>query len=184
MYCRNCGREIKEGCRFCPGCGASQGEAAERRSMPYPFPVTDKSGIRASDVLIIAMYVLAALLWARVLALAWEDTRTAFGLLGRYEEIIASVLFVLPAVLLVVLAAIGIKEVTKKKYHVSIGIIIVCMSALAKVGSLIFSFDRISWDMVGITGYRVFAAYVTDWILVAVFGALAGVLSYMKNSGK
>lgn len=41
MYCKNCGKELKPGAAFCPGCGAKQEGAGEKRA-PAKSPVLTK----------------------------------------------------------------------------------------------------------------------------------------------
>lgn len=51
MYCRNCGRELRDGAKFCPKCGAPQSERAEKKSRKKMWYVA------ASGVAVLALIV-------------------------------------------------------------------------------------------------------------------------------
>ena len=38
MFCKNCGKEIEDGAKFCPSCGATQEVANHEHSSPAPVP--------------------------------------------------------------------------------------------------------------------------------------------------
>ena len=59
MFCGNCGTELKEGARFCPGCGAPAPAPVEDLESGAPGPETPKPRRRLTAPIVAALVVLA-----------------------------------------------------------------------------------------------------------------------------
>lgn len=59
MFCGNCGTELKEGARFCPGCGAPAPAPVEDLEADAPGPETPKPRRRLTAPIVAALVVLA-----------------------------------------------------------------------------------------------------------------------------
>lgn len=62
MFCQNCGKQIEEGSRFCPYCGAKNIPDTEQKGQPVPTPKKKKErGKKKTPVIIIAIAALLIL---------------------------------------------------------------------------------------------------------------------------
>ena len=66
MYCRKCGKELKDGARFCPSCGAevaqpSQGGQKTGAAPRVPVAATAATGAGFASIAVIAVIAVAAI---------------------------------------------------------------------------------------------------------------------------
>lgn len=61
MYCRNCGKELPEGGKFCPSCGAAQADAPKAASAPDK-PAAPIITLDSRTLLVVAGAVIVVLL--------------------------------------------------------------------------------------------------------------------------
>lgn len=93
MYCRNCGKPLPDGVRFCPACGAAQTAADPRPVQPAPpqaqAPAKKKPvGLILAAVLLLAAALVGALVIAPSMGGPCEKAERQFHRLNSFEDII------------------------------------------------------------------------------------------------
>lgn len=183
MYCTKCGKENKDGARFCAYCGAEfrtnmQAETSQPLSyVPRIETPAGTAGIKASDILLLILYIIWVIPWTLVAARNYESTKTAFDLLDK--QAIAMFCYLLPYILMLAIGIVGIVQIFKHKNYITLGILAMILSIVAKIGQAIF--NETSFETMELIGYRVFLVYGHEWIPTLVLGVILTVFLYAKK---
>ncbi len=101
MYCRNCGKEVKEGTAFCPECGASVGTGQQPPAQSYSPTYNQNSNDTGSPgwaVLGFFFPLIGLILW-----LAWQRDRPASGRMAGLGALAGVILSIVLTILLLAL---------------------------------------------------------------------------------
>ena len=194
MYCGNCGKENKEGVRFCAFCGAKMPEMKQsvpeeneniiRQEQQVHFKGNcenvQKTGIGATDIILVIIYILLAVPWTDLFVSNFMLTKTAFTFID--EQNIAMGFYTLPYLLILAVVVIGIVNVFQQKYHISLGVAVIILSVILLIGKAVYS--EISFDTVKLVAFRVFYVYGRLWIITLFFGIILTIFLYAKNAQK
>ncbi len=93
MYCGNCGKQLPDGVKFCPACGAAQTVTAARPAQSVQPPAQAPAGKKPAGLILIAAVLAAAvLLGALVIApnmgSPCEKAERQFHKINSFEDII------------------------------------------------------------------------------------------------
>lgn len=181
MFCSKCGNQIEDGSRFCQYCGSTQEVGGENQS--YSIQTGGNEGIlmgmSAVELLICGMYILVAYWWTNSFLTKLKGSWQTFNYLGADAKFIGMILYIVPFVLVVGMAILGIVGVKDKEYHISTGVVIGVAGLLVKIGAAIF--DAISYKTYAIIAYRIFAVYGAIGLSTVVMGILIVFLLYAKT---
>lgn len=200
MFCNKCGKQNQDGARFCAYCGAEL-RSYETHKTPMPLQPNKAgtklgkgrlhsvqrdvememagrgTGIKASDIVLILLYVLLVLPWAKMFSSNYEATEMAFDWLGE-DGIKGMVCYILFFALILAVAVGGIIEVIRHKYHLSLGVAAIALSIVVAIGQQVY--DEISLEIWELIGYRVFRVYGEIWFRSLVISLLLTVLLCAK----
>lgn len=184
MYCNKCGKENKDGARFCAYCG-NELKIIQKDMSLESLSCTLKSekpivysGVKASDIILLILYVIWAIPWTYDAVLNYEVTKRAFDLLDT--ETVAMVCYVLPCILALLIAVFGIIQVFQRRYYITMGILAMLLSVVIRIGRAIF--NDLTFDTTKMIGYRVFLVYGTEWFFPLIIGAILTVYLYAKRT--
>lgn len=200
MFCNKCGKQNQDGARFCAYCGAelrsheipktpvqlqpNRDGVKQGKGMPQAVQrdagtemAVGMIGIKASDIVLILLYVLLVLPWAKMFSSNYEATEMAFDWLGE-DGIKGMVCYILFFALILAVAVGGIIEVIRHKYHLSLGVAAASLSIVVAIGQQVY--DEISLEIWELIGYRVFRVYGEIWFRSLVISLLLTVLLCAK----
>lgn len=186
MYCRECGKENKNEAKFCAYCGAElKIDGAKDNTRLTPYVIEDDSaektsGIKASDIFLLIIYIIWVLPWTSIVIANYEITKIAFSLLD--SENVAMGCYMLPYILALLIVILGIIQIFQHSYHISFGGLTVILPVAAGIGKVIF--NEVSFDTAKLIGYRVFLVYGQEWIPTLVIGIILTVFLYAKSNQK
>lgn len=185
MFCNKCGKQNKDGVRFCAYCGAELNpsqtsktvEQEKNREVRSVSSVGKAAGLKASDYILIALSVILVLIWADLFFSNYEITEMAFDWLGddRVQGILCYVFFF---AMIAAVAVAVIIDIFKRKYHVSLGVTAAAISLIVGVGKQVY--DEVSFDTWELIWFRVFRVYGEIWIVSLVISVLLTVVLYAK----
>lgn len=182
MFCNKCGRQIEDGSRFCPSCGAIQETYMNDRENPYGMSGQPGSGLignlSAFDVAMCAIYVIILIRWTIIFFVNLKNVWIEFSYLEADVKFVGILLNIIPYILIFCLCIIGVAESKKKNYHISVGIIIVGISLIMKVGA--FFLDTATFGSYLYALYITLASYGAAWVSTIILGAIAAGLTYAK----
>lgn len=135
------------------------------------------AGIKASDILLLILYIIWVIPWTLVVARNYESTKTAFDLLDK--QAIAMFCYLLPYILMLAIGIVGIVQIFKHKNYITLGILAMILPIVAKIGQAIF--NETSFETMELIGYRVFLVYGHEWIPTLVLGVILTVFLYAKK---
>lgn len=189
MFCSKCGKENNDTAKFCAYCGAElkPGSGTTDASyQPYHVDQTEKvsvpSGIGASGIIMIVLYVILAIPWTDIVLTHFGQTLIAFGLLD--SEIVGMICYFLPCVIVITMIVIGIVNIIRNKYYMLPGVVVAVLSVCMKIGAAIFNAVTFETGMIGFICYRVFNPYSTIWVRSLVLSVLLIVFAYAKSRQK
>ena len=188
MFCSKCGKENNDTAKFCAYCGAELKSAlgTDTSCQPYYVEQTEKvsvpSGIGASGIIMIVLYVILGIPWTNIVVKHYGQTAIAFGLLDY--EIMGIICYFLPYVIVIAMIVIGIVNIIRNKYYMLPGVVVAVLSVCMKIGAAIFNAVTFETGMIGFICYRVFNPYSARWIRSLVLSVLLIVFAYAKSRQK
>ena len=183
MFCSKCGKENNDMAKFCAYCGAELKTSASKDNIKMPSYVPENnntqraSGIKASDIILLAIYIIWVLPWTGIVIANYETTEIAFELLDSKN--IAMGCYMLPYVLALLIVIFGIIQIFQHKYHITLGVLAVILPVIVRIGKAVF--NEVSFDTAQLIGYRVFLVYGQEWIPTLIIGGLLTVFLYAKS---
>lgn len=188
MFCTSCGREIKEGAKFCVHCGSSQVEGKENIKYVQSGKMTENinrntvkgvmEGMTFLDLVIVFIYITIIVRWFGVFVSNLKYTWGVFEYVEADFRLLLMVLFFIPFGIVFLLSFIGIRSVKRQEYHISISVIIAILALVVKVAA--FFLKNATWGSFLYTGYTVLMLYGGIGVFTIIMCVLNSVFLYTK----
>lgn len=191
MYCINCGKQIKDGSRFCKYCGSGQTEGTPVDS-GYTRNSWDNPAIKQSQIMtgnftaidlgIVILYIILGIRWIAAFFGNIKNTWNVFGFMEADMRLLLMLVYILPFAIFLLIGAIGILNVRNQEYHVSIAVILAIVGLIMKIGAAIFDSYSIM-NKVKLVAYQVFSVYGSIGIFTIIVCVVIAILLHAKMTG-
>ena len=188
MFCTSCGREIKDGAKFCVYCGSSQMAGGENLRYKQSEKTTAGNitntakgfmeGMTVLDLAIVFIYIVIIARWFGVFVSKLKYTWEVFEYVESDLRLLLIVLFFIPFGIVFLLSLVGIRSAKIKEYHISISVIIAIFALVVKVAA--FFLRNAAWGSYLYTGYIVLMLYGSIGVFTIIMCVLNGILLYTK----
>lgn len=190
MFCINCGKEIKDNAKFCVFCGCVQKSRNRGQINTYTLKELNDVrnfkdrikniliGLTFLDVCIIGIYIAILCKWGIVFVSNMKYMWETFGDMEKDIRLLIMILFAIPAVSVVSFSVMGIKTVKRGEYHISLGMMLVVIGMVMKLGSYIFA--NVAWDSVLFIATIIFMFYGSIGIFTVIMSGINCILLHSK----
>lgn len=187
MYCTNCGKQIKDGSRFCKYCGGAQAAgnpagAGNARNSWNNSTIKQSQIIEGNftviDLCVGILYIILGIRWIVTFFGNMKNTWNIFGFVEEDMRLLLMLVYILPFVIFLLLGAIGVFNVRNQEYHVSIAVVLAVIGLMMKIGAAIF--DSYSISKVKLVAHQVFAVYGSIGVFTIIFSVVIAIFLHTK----